>query len=1493
MSEAAAVKKIEDFPIGQLALVTMGRSGRRVISVDRDDFVIGKKESAVDCVIPFDKKISRIHCRIVRRDDGYYIEDMGSTNGTFLNGVRLARGREVPVTMGDKLRLADVVFKVESAGDAMSETRASLKKSRITPVVATGKRAGKVGVVFEDAASGQSEELEMPADTTPGELVPALGEIFDLDDDGEVIPGGSDVYDWAGDAMREKYFPASSTYPMFVRSTRVYSGYDTEPIKVMDPPAEVARPEQNIVMSLLPSLAMLALVVILRGILSTTGGTFVLFSICSMGLGVVTSTVSIVHSRKKYKRDVAKREDTYRAYIEKKKKEIEDARDRELSALKKQYYSTEEDMRHIWEFSPCLFDRTPEDGDFLDAYLGVGQVAAKKRVDYRIQEKLEPGDELWGMPMQLAEDYKNIEDAPVVLPLKDANVVGVVGDADGQYDLFKVILTDLVSRQYFGDLRLWVLIDGQQEKYDWLRYLPHLRGETRRNIVCDGESRNAVFEELYRELNARSESKGLAGYNVILVMDEHGIKSHPISRFIENASELDTAFVFFGSERSRLPLYCRWIIEKKPGEVRKACLYETKDGANRREFSYTIPSDTRMGELARILSPVYCEGISLESSLTKNLSMYELMGINAAEDLDLDERWRRAKIYETMAVPIGVNGRGERVCLDIHEKYHGPHGLVAGTTGSGKSEVLQTFILGAATLFHPYEIGFVIIDFKGGGMVNQFKGLPHLVGAITNIDGKAIDRSLKSIRAELIKRQEFFAEAGVNHIDKYIKAYREGKVETALSHLVIIVDEFAELKSEQPEFMKELISTARIGRSLGVHLILATQKPAGQVNDQIWSNSKFKICLKVQTKEDSNEVLKSPLAAEIKEPGRAYLQVGNNEIFELFQSGFSGAPAKMGDGIARAFEVSTVDFKGVRRVVYAKKLPKGPASATQLEELVAYIGEYCDEEGIEPLPEICLPELSEAIPYDGKKYGMAKDVCMSAAIGIYDDPDHQYQGVAKVELGVANTVAIGASQYGKTNFLELLIRSLAETYSPGEVNIYIMDFASMVLKNFEGLAHVGGVVCPADDEKTKNLFKFLGDQINLRRERLLKVGVSSFSSYREAGYDDLPQIVLLIDNLTALKDLYLQDNDVLLNLCREGISVGIAVVITNAATSGLGYKYMSGFSTRIAFFCNESGEYATLFGSGRMQPDELPGRCLVEVEKTLYECQSFLAFEGEREIERVRRMREFVDEINARYPNVRAVPIPEIPELFGEGYVYDHFPDRQSGSSRVLGLSYATVSPLVTDISRVNMLAVSGAEGMGQSNFIRYFIHGMRGVKTEAFIFDDYKRKLECLKSEENGGMEISYYLDAESCAEVVLRMEMRLKDRYQRMVGGGNPGDGLLLLVINNEDAYEHLSGDKIAMAAFKNIIGRYRMLGAYVICGAVPNAAIAFGSPEMYRLIKESRNILFFDDIERLKLLDIPLATVRSNRKSVKAGDAFFISGNECVRVRTPLAAGTPLHK
>lgn len=577
-----------------------------------------------------------------------------------------------------------------------------------------------------------------------------------------------------GVEVRPESLDIQTTYPVFIRNTRIQVKRDDTPIEILDPSSIPTKPELNIVTSLMPSIVMFCLVVLLRGVMSTSNGAFVAFSICSMGVGVCTSVFSLINRQKKYKKDVAKRRSTYLEYIDKKRKEIEAARREELDCLNEQYYSTTQDLAHIESFDSKLFDRIPTDPDFLELYLGRGNVEALRRIDYKKQEKLEIGDDLCNLPEHVAGEYRDIGDAPVVMSLRDANAVGIVGNEDALHSMMKNMIVDIISRQYYGDISIYALIGEDTEKYKWLRGLKALQtAGGGRNIVCDQESKNRVFENLYKELTLRQEEKVHGRFNIVFVMEDHGIKSHPISKFIEHASELDTVFLFFESKLPLLPLYCSRIIDIFDHE--SAMLYDSQNKMEKKYFEYESVSDDRLQNAVQILAPVECEEISLAGTLRKNISLFELLGINSVAGLNLSERWHASKIYETMAVPLGVNVKNETVYLDLHEKYHGPHGLVAGTTGSGKSEILQTFILGAATLFHPYEIGFVIIDFKGGGMVNQFKELPHLIGAITNIDGKAIERSLKSIKAELLKRQNLFAEQNVNHIDKYIKAYKEGK----------------------------------------------------------------------------------------------------------------------------------------------------------------------------------------------------------------------------------------------------------------------------------------------------------------------------------------------------------------------------------------------------------------------------------------------------------------------------------------------------------------------------------------------------------------------------------------------------------------------------------------------------------------------------------------------------------------------------------------------
>ena len=899
-----------------------------------------------------------------------------------------------------------------------------------------------------------------------------------------------------------------------------------------------------------------------------------------------------------------------------------------------------------------------------------------------------------------------------------------------------------------------------KESIRWIRLLPHVYNDVLsiRNIVCDADGKNIIFEYLYKELTFRENSKGYDFHIVAFFFDDYGFNSHPISKFIDHAKDLGVTFVFFGNTRADVPLGCDAIVDIK--DTQNATLINTHDKRDSFDFLYPCIQTSQAESIVNLLAPVYTEEISLEGTLTKNISMFELLNIIAVDDIDLDSRWKKSQVFKSMSAPLGVSKSGV-VSLDLHDKAHGPHGLVAGTTGSGKSEILQTYILAMATLFHPYEVGFVIIDFKGGGMVNQFKELPHLLGAITNIDGKEINRSLKSIKAELQKRQRLFADADVNHIDKYIRKYKAGEASVPLPHLIIIVDEFAELKAEQPEFMKELISAARIGRSLGVHLILATQKPSGQVNEQIWSNSRFKLCLKVQSQEDSNEVIKSPLAAEIKEPGRAYLQVGNNEIFELFQSAYSGAPEKTDDSNVKEFTIYVLNESGRRIPVYTQKKQKcGDGSITQLDAIVKYVHDYCDGINLEKLPDICLPSLKTLLPYNNDDVGE-----LSVPVGVYDDPDKQLQDSFGINIFSENTMIVGSSMTGKTNLLQLVIKGIANNFSPNEVTMYIIDFASMVLKNFEKLNHVGGVVVSNEDEKLKNLFKLLNEEIAARKEKLLTAGVSNFIAYKEAGNTDLSQIVLLIDNLTALKELYFGEDDFLLPICRDGLSVGISVVIANSQTSSIGFKYFSNINQRIGLTCNDPSEYHSLFDHCRMQPEITPGRCLIQRDKEIYEAQTYLAFEGEKEFERVQEIAKFIVDINNKHTQ-KAKRIPVVPEILLSNMLTEEYGVTSNEDKLFIGLNYANVMPVALNYARQDVLAFSGSYIEAKGAFINYLKNSFLSLDTEMYVLDDYSGTFSDLADDDRVEL---YSKSVDDLAEMLSTIKNTLVERYAAREMHGN----------------------------------------------------------------------------------------------------------------------------
>ena len=1273
---------------------------------------------------------------------------------------------------------------------------------------------------------------------------------------------------------------AQNDYPKFNRNTRLKSTINEEKIEVLDPPKQPQKPTGNIFLQLLPALAIIALTIVVRGFMgNSTNSSFIIFSVCSMALGIATSVVSMISERKKYKREAAERVEKYNAYINKKREQISQYRSDELSRLNNLYIAPQEELENICGFSGDIFDKVIDDDDFLRVRLGLGTVEARRKISYKKQEKFESEDELATLPEEVSNDFRYIDNAPITLDLKNNNVVGVVGQSSECYLFVKNILLDIVARHYFKDVQVFFLIsDSDVEKYsNWLKWLPHIVDEqtNTRNIVYSADSKSSVFERMYVEFGKRLTSgETCQPHYVVFVLNDWGIKTHPVAQYIPNAQKCNASYFFFENEKKDLPLWCSRIITLD--SHCSGVMVSSGDRDRVERFTYDPIDDVQLLEAAKKLSPVYCEEISLENALTKNITLFEMLNILGVDDIDLKRNWAQAEIYKTMAAPLGVKTKDEIVYLDLHEKAHGPHGLVAGTTGSGKSEILQTYILSMAILYHPYEVGFVVIDFKGGGMVNQFKNLPHLIGAITNIDGKEINRSLMSIKAELENRQRIFAESNVNNISNYIKLYKAGKANIPIPHLIIVVDEFAELKAEQPEFMKELISAARIGRSLGVHLILATQKPAGQVNEQIWSNSKFKLCLKVQTKEDSNEVLKSPLAAEIKEPGRAYLQVGNNEIFELFQSAYSGAPARGEDATAeKEFVISEVDLQGKRHTIFQKVAThQNNVVATQLDAIVEYVKIYCENEGIQRLPNICLAPLEDIIDYTN--YGRATSGAFAVPIGIYDDPGHQAQEVAILNISAGNTVIIGSAQYGKTNLLQLIIRSLSENYSPRELNIYILDFGSMALRSFEGLHHVGGVVVSSEDERVKNLFRLLSKEITVRKEKLAHLGITSFNSYVEAGFDDMPYIVFMIDNFIAFKELYPDYEDDMLRLCREGISLGISVLVTSLQTNGISYKYMSNFSNRICLYCNSNDEYSTLFDRCRIEPKAVPGRGLIQIEKQIFEAQTYLAFAGEREIDRVKAIQSYVNANNSKHPDEFAKAIPSIPKLLDKMYVIRNAPERKP-YQMVVGLDYNFVEFQFLDLSRVVTVGIAGRERSGKTNLTKlvfdYCLSTVFDYPTKAYIIDDYGQQLKQFSSY---GFVERYTVDPTALDVIFPEIEEELKHRKTMLQENGSEfleQEPLIVCAIENQAIFENGTLSKQTIEVFKRIITSYKQLKVLFIFTNIPNVSIAYSSAEMLKQMKDLNTLFITEDLSNAKLVDFNAAVLRQNKKPIELGDAYRV--------------------
>ncbi|MCF0260277.1 MAG: hypothetical protein HUJ54_10505, partial [Erysipelotrichaceae bacterium] len=350
-------------------------------------------------------------------------------------------------------------------------------------------------------------------------------------------------------------------------------------------------------------------------------------------------------------------------------------------------------------------------------------------------------------------------------------------------------------------------------------------------------------------------------------------------------------------------------------------------------------------------------------------------------------------------------------------------------------------------------------------------------------------------------------------INSYQEHFKNGRVSIPLPHLVIVIDEFAQLKTKNPEFMDKLIDVAQVGRSLGIHLILATQKPSGIVDPQIQSNSRFKVCLKVADKQDSAEMIGRPDAASIKNPGRFYIQVGYDELFDCVQSGYSGAKYEPKEVFISDEERTILLTNKVGEPIKnaRQNLHTGISDKTQLESAVAEIGRIAEKRNLRVRP-LWLDPLPDKIELQSIQCQKSRN--LTAVVGLYDDIHAQRQQPFVIDFAKTGNVAVyGASGTGKTFLLQNLIHSMTveQGYTPSELNIYALDFGGRNLKVLENLPHTGAVIFGEEEEKLDRFQSLLNEMMEERKMILSAANVSSFKEYNETDHNKpLPAVVTLI-----------------------------------------------------------------------------------------------------------------------------------------------------------------------------------------------------------------------------------------------------------------------------------------------------------------------------------------------------------------------------------------------
>ena len=987
-----------------------------------------------------------------------------------------------------------------------------------------------------------------------------------------------------------------------------------------------------------------------------------------------------------------------------------------------------EAMRH----GPLLWTRRPEHWGFLNVRFGLGTMPTRNVIKTSDKGSLlkEHQDQLDA----ITGTFGTVDGVPVVENLYDAGALGFAGPPASVAGSLNAVLVQLTGLHAPSELVVTAIVSPVWTRpLQWLTWVPHTSspqspvdglhladsagGASRllaqleelvaQRLKSAGVQRRGAVDDESAAIERGADVTGTAGSPspipavVVVVSDDIDVDRARLIQLAEAGPDAGVYLLWVAAGPARLPAACRSFVDvsgptPRVGLVR---LGRWVDDVVLEQLDVAAAVD-----FGRRLAPVYDAGalVADATDLPRSVSLPALVGHDLFEQADaVLDRWRQNQsVYDRSgAAPAGGRRRAGSLRavvgsagvdpqhLDLRSQ--GPHALVGGTTGAGKSEFLQAWVLGMAAEYSPDRVTFLFVDYKGGSAFADCIALPHCVGLVTDLSPHLVLRALTSLRAELHHRERLFNRKKVKDL---LELEKRGDPETPPA-LVIVIDEFAALAGDVPEFVDGVVDVAQRGRSLGIHLIMATQRPAGVIKDNLRANTNLRVALRMADASDSSDVVEVPDAAFVDPgtPGRGLVKTGPGRV-QAFQSAYAGGWSTRAPEKAKVL-VSDLDFG--RETRWEEPDDRAPAPADDLgpndqQRLVARVQEAFVRGG---LPQPRRPWLdSLADVYDLTLLRQRTDA--ELLIGVADLPEQQAQQPVYFQPDQDGHLGIyGTGGAGKSTALRTLGTAAGITPRGGPVHVYGLDFASGALRMLEALPHVGAVVKGEDTERVVSLLRMLGQELELRGEAFAAVSAASITEYRSlTGRADLPRVLLLVDGFPAFRDDWevgagrAEWFDVVRNVMTDGRALGLHVVFTADRSGAVPTSVRSLVQRNVLLRLTDDGYLAFNAPRDVVTPTSPAGRAVVdglEVQVAVVGGATTVADQAAA-----------TERLAASMRRAGVVPAPPV-RVLPQSYAAAELPATVDGRP-VLGLDNLTLAPYGFDPRGVAVVA--GPPGSGRSN---------------------------------------------------------------------------------------------------------------------------------------------------------------------------------------------------